>query len=816
MTKLKKPMTVLAAVFALFAGSSWARHGESHDSRCFKRETVASPKFKSVARVLTSSPISNAPTKLTDGSVAVALNDGNVYHLSEDGAMLGSYNVGSAIESSPVALDRGMIAIGDDSGTLSIINPKEKKNKITRISLGGGAIKATPAAFNTAKRALLIVPTDGGAVHFLDLRTHKVAERFNASSGVLSSPRVLSNETAIVVASDGTVYRFSDKLKVMNERRIDDEFFASPALFANGTLVLPSLHGKVYFLSPELEPLSQAVVGLAAPFYGSPTIIGDHTIALTSLLGEMLFLNADGSIKGRHQTSLDGLFASPVVLHDGTVVVGGSNNGYLYSFDRERGEVNRHLLAPRRSKAGLKAGVRAAATVLGNGNVVVPALDGTIHFLRYKSNATFHERKVEAPCPGATAFDSSSNLIDAPESQHLKIVSGKFGENNDERCYSKEDDFAVEISAAKIFSNSRAAFFDPGPVIAKDGTIVAVTDGGIAHFIKPDGTKLKTSLDAVVMATPLALSNGLVAIGTYAGKIAFYDTEAKLITAHALNGPVDASPELLANSKIGVPTQNGYIHYFDLAGRPLKTSDHYGVFGKGGIAFGGQDTVAFVVGGYNGYMARVSSGKITKHMQFDYNAEFQARPLILKDGSAVFVSKNSGVFIFNAKSKLVRQYTPQGYGDQYLASPVSLVDGTFVIASTNGRVSYVDSLGTAKAELAIDDQIKVSPVVTRKGVVVAAGHFGKIHFMSANGRYLGMHDLNEEVRVPPTVGPNDEIIVATKAGNVWQLNVADKPEGGLRLVTRDCVGRRAPNSVTHPNSVTQKKKTPLRKSQPRK
>lgn len=806
MTKILLSSAILMAI----ASNAIARNGESHDSRCFTKEKIAVPAFKTLARVVGHARVTNAPTKLSDGTVAVAFNDGKIYRLSERGALLDTFDVGDSVESSPVALDAGRLAVGDDSGAISIIDPSKKRNKIRKVRLGGGAIKATPALFSSAKRPLLVVATNSGNVFFVNLRTSKVQEVHKASSGILSSPRVLSDNTALIVASDGEVYRFDEKGKVVNETRIEDEFFASPAVFANGTIVLPSLHGKVYFLSPKLEIVSQAAVGLAVAFYGSPVIIGDFTIAVPSLLSEMYFLNADGSVKSRHRTDLDGLLASPVVMPDGKVVIGGGNHGYLYAFDSERGEVARILIAPTISKSEKRNGIRAAATMLDNGNLVVPTLSGAIYFLRYVSKAGTYTRKVETDCQPSAAPDYSA-LIEVPQVKEFSIASGKFGENNDQRCYYKEAVPETEIKAGRIFSDSRAAFFEAGPVVTRDGTVVAVTDGGTAHFIKPDGTRHRASLKSIVMATPLALPNGLVVIGTHSGHVAFYDSDAKLISAHAVNHPITASPEALGNDKIGVPAEDGRIHYLDHVGNFLKSSPFYGRFGKGGIAFGGRDTVAFVTGDYYAMIARVSSGKVTKEKQFDYQEDFIARPLILRNGSTAFVAKNSGVHVFDRKNKIIQRYKPDGYLGEFLASPAPLIDDTMVVVTSSGKLGIIDQFGESKAELRIEDEIKISPVVTRKGIIAVVGTKGKVHFVSPHGEYLGMHDLEEEVRVPPTVGLNDEVFVATKNGDIWQLTVENKPSGKLRLIAHDCGNSRGPDSVS-----TQKKKTQSRKSQRRK
>ena len=87
-----------------------------------------------------------------------------------------------------------------------------------------------------------------------------------------------------------------------------------------------SYDDNVYFLKPDGTKIAEFKTGDGV--YSSPAIMSDGTVVVGSLDGNVYFLNPDGTKKAAFKTG-GKVTSSPAVMSDGTVVVG-SHDGNVY------------------------------------------------------------------------------------------------------------------------------------------------------------------------------------------------------------------------------------------------------------------------------------------------------------------------------------------------------------------------------------------------------------------------------------------------------------------------------------------------------
>lgn len=108
------------------------------------------------------------------------------------------------------------------------------------------------------------------------------------------------------------------------------------------------------------------------------------------------------------------------------------------------------------------------------------------------------------------------------------------------------------------------------------------------------------------------------------------------------------------------------------------------------------------------------------------------------------------------------------------ATPVISADGTIYFGTTEGVLYAIDSFGTAKWTLPLENYLRATPVIAQDGsLFVASGN--SLRVISADGKILSKNNIGIGADCSPTLGPDGTIYVATSEGKVLAFEGAHGP-----------------------------------------
>lgn len=223
-------------------------------------------------------------------------------------------------------------------------------------------IFATPAVYGST----VLVAHDGGALVALDSRG-----RF-----LWSHPTADNADAPPTVGPDGTVYLASRGVVALDlHGRIRwtavtaGHVFAAPALSADGTTVLVAdLEGELTYLRAADGAVVRRV-RVGAPVYGAPLVLHDGTVVVGARDGHVRAFRSDGSLRWDFATR-DEIHSSPALRGDGTIVVG-SDDGGIYGIDGRDGTV--------RFRVTTSGRVRASPRIDADGYVYIGSEDDVLY-----------------------------------------------------------------------------------------------------------------------------------------------------------------------------------------------------------------------------------------------------------------------------------------------------------------------------------------------------------------------------------------------------------------------------------------------------
>lgn len=302
------------------------------------------------------------------------------FAVSDDGSELWSFETGKGIFSSPVIGGDGTIYIGSASRSFYAIAADGSE----RWSFQTGEIIDSSALLDDGDR--VIFGSGDGNVYALDRATGSELWRFTADDPAETGALIRWFEGNIGIGPGGDLYAPNDNFwlyaldRATGERkwraRMPDQTWSLPAVDPDT--------GRLYVGNNNL------------------TGIGGHLFALTP--------------DGRSEWQVRGgatMAASPTVVGD--TVVAGAFDGFIRGYARDSGR--ERWAVPARDH------VYASASVLPNGNVVVPSADGTLYAIDPETGDVSWTYSWGAPMRSSPAVDADGHIYVGTGDGHLLVVT---------------------------------------------------------------------------------------------------------------------------------------------------------------------------------------------------------------------------------------------------------------------------------------------------------------------------------------------------------------------------------------------------------
>jgi outer membrane protein assembly factor BamB len=146
-------------------------------------------------------------TRLTNGVVYVASEDGNVYALrASTGAKLWSYATGTSVDSSP-AVANGVVYVGSDYPANKVYALNASTGALLWSYTTGGGVNSSPAVAN----GVVYVGSLDNNVYALNASTGAKLWSYTTGGPIYYSSPAVVNGVVYVGSSDGNVYAFGLK-----------------------------------------------------------------------------------------------------------------------------------------------------------------------------------------------------------------------------------------------------------------------------------------------------------------------------------------------------------------------------------------------------------------------------------------------------------------------------------------------------------------------------------------------------------------------------------------------------------------------------
>jgi outer membrane protein assembly factor BamB len=344
---------------------------------------------------------------------------------------------------------------------------------IVREVVTGGRISTQPVLSSDAK---LVVGSHDGVLYAIDPDSAEVAWRLNTGDRIYTTP---------LVAPDGTLYAGTDadRLFSVNERGrllwalgTDSDADTSPARAEDGTLRFAA--GRVlYRASAELSV--QWRLQLGAKVFSSPLVLEDGTTVVGCQDDKVYAVDASGAVRWSAETGGD-VDATPA-HYDGVVYVG-SDDGHVYALSARDGR--------RRWRTRVGGYVRAGVAVGLDGNLVVGTFGPTprIVALARDTGALVWSVAVTGGPPTAEWGVASAALVDRDGRYAIGLPNGQL--------------WVLERNGTVLERVTLRGPVDGSPVLVRDGLVAVGDDTGALFLLGPPPGPMRPS-------TPSSASNVL-------------------------------------------------------------------------------------------------------------------------------------------------------------------------------------------------------------------------------------------------------------------------------------------------------------------
>jgi outer membrane protein assembly factor BamB len=275
------------------------------------------------------SDLSTAPAVLRDGTILWPGPRETLYALSPRGRLLRRERLpGQPL--SPVVVGRGLVAVGDTSGTLELLavrghRPSRRRWRVDlgAISYGSPAVRGR-TIYTTVDRALVAVR--GGRVRW----------RRQVQDTIEVSPAVAADGTVVFGGNDDTEYGVGPDGTLRWRHAIGALTYSSPAVTRDGLVYFGDHHGFMNVLRVSDGRLVSRVLGLgrtarrrSVGVWTAPVVDARHDVYFGTRPGHIYGFDA----RGRRLLDIDTgatVDSYPALAADGTLLVG-SESGVLYA-----------------------------------------------------------------------------------------------------------------------------------------------------------------------------------------------------------------------------------------------------------------------------------------------------------------------------------------------------------------------------------------------------------------------------------------------------------------------------------------------------
>jgi len=249
-----------------------------------------------------------------------------------------------------------------------------------------------------------------------------------------------------------------ERWKKTYENRLS--MYAAPQIGKNGVMYLVATYG-IYGVNSDGEVIWESKLGSNYTFNSNLTIGEDGTLYAVSS-GKLVAINPDGSLKWASAEKISlSQYKSPIVSKDGTIYIDSSSDKTLYAFNSD-GEL--------KWKKSIEISTTSHLTLTNEGKIVATYsytnMPGKVFILNSDGET---EKEIELDKSGGN-FVIYNEKVNQIIVQNVKKLS------------------SFNVDGTKNWEYEFPNTVWSHPIIDKNGTIYASSNGGLVTALNPDGT----------------------------------------------------------------------------------------------------------------------------------------------------------------------------------------------------------------------------------------------------------------------------------------------------------------------------------------
>lgn len=314
----------------------------------------------------------------------------------------------------------------------------------------------------------------------------------------------------------------------------------------------------------------------------------------------------------------------------------------------------------------------------------------------------------------------------------------------------------------------------PGPVLARDGSVLAATNAGVLRALDPATGKDRWSFDGGgpygldLTTSPLQLADGTILWPGPRGRLFAVSAAGKALWSVPL-GSMGTTPARGPRGSVYVQDVDGILHAIDVSARVGRerwrlrvgrgVSYASAAVARDGLVVTtvGRDLVAVSDRGRRGRVA----------WRFAAQADVEVSPAIAADGMIVLGTNDAYQYGISPTGRERWRWKREVWT---YSSPVATPDGKVRFGDHRGRLVTLD--GASGRVVRVDrghGQVWGAPAVDPEGTVVFTGHPGEVFAVDARGRRVLHRDLGGLIDGTPALGPDGTVYVGSENGKLFAL-----------------------------------------------
>ncbi len=321
----------------------------------------------------------------------------------------------------------------------------------------------------------------------------------------------------------------------------------------------------------------------------------------------------------------------------------------------------------------------------------------------------------------------------------------------------------------------------PGPVVARDGSILAATHAGVLHALNPGTGDERWAFDgggaygSDLSTSPLQLPDGTILWPGSRNRLFALSARGRRLWSIDL-GATGTTPVRGSRGTVYVQDVGGSLHAISASAEGGR--ERWRTRVGDGVSYAsaklGRDGAVLTTVGDELVSVRDLGGSGRVAWRFRAKADVEVSPAVAADGTIVLGTNDAFQYGIAPSGRERWRWKREVYT---YSSPAATADGKVRFGDHRGRLITLD--GPTGRLLRVDrghGQVWGGPAVSRRGTVAFTGHPGEVFAIAASGRRV-LHVTGVGlIDSTPAFGPDGTLYVGSEDGRLLALRpAADAP-----------------------------------------